>query len=94
LDKPVLQNPKKLQKNPRFKNFLGPLKIAGKHGKSKFQNLFIAGKPRRILDKPVFQIPETPRKNPHFNIFLGPLKIARNRKRIQISEAPFSQKCA
>ncbi len=49
LDEPVLQNPKKLWKNPRFEIFLGPLKIVGNHGKSKFRNLFIAGKPRRIF---------------------------------------------
>jgi hypothetical protein len=94
LDEPILQNPEKSRKNPRFKIFLGPLKIAGNHGKSKFRNLFIAGKPRRILDEPVLQNLETKRKNPSFEIFLGPLKIARNCGKIQILEARFSQKFA
>ena len=49
---------------------------------------------KEFLVEPVLQNPETPRKNLHFENFLGPLKIARNRGKIQIPEAPFSQKIA
>jgi hypothetical protein len=49
---------------------------------------------KEFLDKPVLQNPKTPQKNPYFENFWGPLKIARNHGKIQILEAPFSQKIA
>jgi hypothetical protein len=78
LDKPVLQNPEKLQKNLHFKNFWVPLKIAGNHGKSKFWNLFIAGKLQRIFGQAHPSKSRDTAENLCFENFLGPLKIAGN----------------
>jgi hypothetical protein len=87
-------NPKKLRNNPRFQNFLGPLKIARNHRKSKFQNLFIAGKLPRFFGRARPSKSQDTMEKSAFREFLGPLKIARNRGKNQISEAPFSQKFA
>jgi hypothetical protein len=58
LDEPVLQNPETLWKNPRFENFLGPLKIVGNRGK--FQNFKTCTSRKNckkiIISKPVPKI--------------------------------------
>jgi hypothetical protein len=60
-----------------------------------FETCLSRGNREEFLDEPILQNPETPRKNPRSEIFWGgSLKIARNCRKIQILEAPFSQKFA
>jgi hypothetical protein len=78
LDEPILQNLEKPLKNPRFENFGVPLKIAQNCGEFKFQNLFIAGKPRRIFGQARPSKSQDTAKTSCFENFLGSLKIVGN----------------
>jgi hypothetical protein len=71
LDKPVLQNPKTLRKNPHFENFLDPLKIAGNQGK--IQNVETCTSRKNCkkvrISKPVTRISQLA-NSPIFLLFL------------------------
>ncbi len=92
LDEPVLQNPDKLRKNPHFENFLGPLKIAGNPRKSKFQNLFIAGKPQRIFGRAhPLKSWDTAEKSAFREFFGSPKNCKKPRKNPNFESAIFSK---
>ncbi len=63
--------------------FGGPLKFAGNHRKSKFWNLFIAGKLQRIFGWAHPSKSQDTAEKSAFQEFLGPLKIAGNCRKIQ-----------
>jgi hypothetical protein len=81
LDKPILQNPKKLQKNLRFENFLGPLKIAGNRKNPNFETCSSRENWEEFLDVPVLQIPRHYGKSVFREFFGSPQNCGQLRKK-------------
>jgi hypothetical protein len=78
-----------------FQEFFGSPKNHGKPRKIQIWKPVHRGKTAKIFwTSPSFKILRHRGKIRVSRIFLGPLKNARNRGKIQISEAPFSQKFA
>jgi hypothetical protein len=93
LDEPVLQNPEKLRGNPGFKNFFGPLKIAGNRGKIRILKPVHCGKTAKNFWMSLsFKILRHRGKICISRIFWVPLKIAGNRRKIQISKPVYRRK--